>query len=135
MFIVEIVKHFDKKDKMFYFLFRQILVYYKTVSQQYFARHQSVLQFWLWTTWRIFFDCFFIKTSFLKLFYKGLKCLSDPIIQGKTTNNMFVYKLNNILRRKANWIGHILRRNCLLHVIEGHGHLIEAIQLKYARIF
>ena len=22
---------------------------------------------------------------------------------------------NNILRRKANWIGHILRRNCLLH--------------------
>jgi hypothetical protein len=23
--------------------------------------------------------------------------------------------LNNILRRKVNWIGHILRRNCLLH--------------------
>ena len=23
--------------------------------------------------------------------------------------------LNNILRRKANWIGHILRRNCLPH--------------------
>ena len=23
--------------------------------------------------------------------------------------------LNNILRRKANWIGHILRTNCLLH--------------------
>ena len=29
--------------------------------------------------------------------------------------------VNNILRRKANWIGHILRRNCLLHdAIEGH---------------
>ena len=28
--------------------------------------------------------------------------------------------LNNILRTKANWIGHILRRNCLLHdAIEG----------------
>ena len=28
--------------------------------------------------------------------------------------------INNILRRKVNWIGHILRRNCLLHdVIEG----------------
>ena len=28
--------------------------------------------------------------------------------------------LNNVLRRKANWIGHILRRNCLLHdAIEG----------------
>ena len=27
---------------------------------------------------------------------------------------------NNILRRKANWIGRILRRNCLLHdAIEG----------------
>ena len=23
--------------------------------------------------------------------------------------------LNNILRRKANWIGHIMRINCLLH--------------------
>ena len=29
--------------------------------------------------------------------------------------------LNNIQRRKSNWIGHILRRNCLLHdAIEGH---------------
>ena len=29
--------------------------------------------------------------------------------------------INNILRRKANWIGHILRRNCLLHyAIEGN---------------
>ena len=28
--------------------------------------------------------------------------------------------LKNILRRKANWIGHILRTNCLLHdAIEG----------------
>ena len=28
--------------------------------------------------------------------------------------------VNNILRRKANWIGHILRRNCVLHdAIEG----------------
>ena len=28
--------------------------------------------------------------------------------------------LSNILRRKANWIGQILRRNCFLHdVIEG----------------
>jgi hypothetical protein len=28
--------------------------------------------------------------------------------------------LQTIKRRKANWIGHILRRNCLLkHVIEG----------------
>ena len=28
--------------------------------------------------------------------------------------------ISNILHRKANWIGHILRRNCLLHdAIEG----------------
>jgi hypothetical protein len=30
--------------------------------------------------------------------------------------------VHTIKRRKANWIGHILRRNCLLkHVIEGRG--------------
>jgi hypothetical protein len=29
--------------------------------------------------------------------------------------------LNTIKRRKANWIGHVLHRNCLLkHVIEGN---------------
>ena len=27
--------------------------------------------------------------------------------------------INNILCRKANWISHIPRRNCLLHAIEG----------------
>jgi hypothetical protein len=31
------------------------------------------------------------------------------------------YRIQTIKRRKANWIGHILRRNCLLkHVIEGN---------------
>jgi hypothetical protein len=35
---------------------------------------------------------------------------------GKEERNI----LHTIKRRKANWIGHILRRNCLLkHVIEG----------------
>ena len=38
MFVVKIVKHFDQKDKMFHFLVRQIVVYYKTRSQQYVAR-------------------------------------------------------------------------------------------------
>ena len=29
--------------------------------------------------------------------------------------------LNNIVRRKVNWSGYILRRNCLLHVtVEGN---------------
>ena len=43
----------------------------------------------------------------------------------KNNNNNYYYYykrtlLNNNLRRRANWIGHILRRNCLLHnVIEG----------------
>ena len=36
--------------------------------------------------------------------------------------------LNNILRRKANWICHILRRNCLLHDdIEGQMTEVEGI--------
>jgi hypothetical protein len=31
-----------------------------------------------------------------------------------------IYIVHTIKRKKANWIGHILRRNCLLkHVIEG----------------
>ena len=35
--------------------------------------------------------------------------------------------LNNILRRKANWIGHILRINCLLHdAIEGQMTKVKA---------
>ena len=36
--------------------------------------------------------------------------------------------LNNILRRKANWNGHILRRNCLLHdSIEGQMTEVKGI--------
>ena len=36
--------------------------------------------------------------------------------------------LNNILRRKFNWIGHILRRNCLLHdAIEGQITKVKGI--------
>ena len=35
---------------------------------------------------------------------------------------------NNILRRKVNWIGHILRRNCLLHdAIEGQITGVKAV--------
>ena len=36
--------------------------------------------------------------------------------------------LNNILRRKANCIGHILRRNCLLHdVIKGQMTQVKGV--------
>ena len=36
--------------------------------------------------------------------------------------------LNNIVRRKANWIGHILRRNCLLHdAIEGQMTKVKGV--------
>ena len=39
--------------------------------------------------------------------------------------------LNNILRRKANWIGHILRRNCPLHdAIEGQMTEVKGIGRK-----
>jgi len=42
---------------------------------------------------------------------------NEEVVQRvKKNRNM----LQTIRRRKANWIGHILRRNCLLkHVIEG----------------
>ena len=37
--------------------------------------------------------------------------------------------INNILRRKANWIGHILRRNCLLYdAIEGQMMDVKGIR-------
>ena len=37
--------------------------------------------------------------------------------------------LNNILRRKANWIGQILRINCLLHdTIEGHLREVKVVR-------
>jgi hypothetical protein len=53
--------------------------------------------------------------------------------------------LNNILHKKVNWIGHILRRNCLFHdaiegqmtevkVVEGRTtHLLD--DLRYRRIY
>ena len=37
--------------------------------------------------------------------------------------------LNNILRRKANWIGHILRRICLLHdAIDGEKTEVKGVR-------
>ena len=37
--------------------------------------------------------------------------------------------LNNILHRKVNWIGHILRRNCLLHdAIEGQMTEVKGVE-------
>ena len=36
--------------------------------------------------------------------------------------------LNDILRRKVNWIGHILRRSCLLHdAVEGQMTEVKGI--------
>ena len=36
--------------------------------------------------------------------------------------------INNILHRKANWIDHILRRNCLLHdAIEGQVMKVKGV--------
>ena len=39
--------------------------------------------------------------------------------------------LLNILRRKSNWIGHILRRNCFLHdAIEGQMMKVKGVGRK-----
>ena len=41
---------------------------------------------------------------------------------------LFRSLLKNILRRKANWIGHILRRNFLLHdAIEGQMTVVNGV--------
>ena len=48
-------------------------------------------------------------------------CIYSLLIEKRTL-------LNNILRRKANWIGHTLRRNCLLHdAIEGQMTEVKAV--------
>ena len=45
------------------------------------------------------------------------KVTNEPVLERIAEKRTFI---NNILSRKANWIGHILRRNCLLHdAIEG----------------
>ena len=37
-------------------------------------------------------------------------------------------RMNNILCRKASWVGHILKRNCLLHdTIEGQGTKVKGV--------
>ena len=43
--------------------------------------------------------------------------------------------LNNILGREANWIGHILRRNCLLHdAIEGQMMEVEGVETRRTQL-
>ena len=45
------------------------------------------------------------------------KVANEKVLERIGEKRMFI---NNILRRKPNWIGHILRRNCLLYdAIEG----------------
>jgi len=49
---------------------------------------------------------------------KIIDCLNPHISSGKLKEDRNILQTKQ--RRKANWIGHILRRNCLLkHVIEG----------------
>ena len=69
-----------------------------------------------------------LKWTYLESFemwgWRGMKKIKWP---EKVTNEQVLQRiwekmklLNDILRRKPNWIGHILKRNCLLHdVIEG----------------
>ena len=43
--------------------------------------------------------------------------------------------LNNILRRKVNWIGHILRRNCLLQDdIEGQMTEVKGVERRITQL-
>jgi hypothetical protein len=49
-----------------------------------------------------------------------LSRLSDPNINYSTELVKEERNILHTIRRKANWIGHVLRRNCLLkHIIEG----------------
>ena len=49
---------------------------------------------------------------------KGSQKVANEVIERIGETKTLV---NNILRRKASWVSHILRRNCLLHdAIEGY---------------
>ena len=55
---------------------------------------------------------------------------SEKVTNGQVLDRIGEKKilLNNILRRKANWICHIQRRNCLLHdAIEGQMAEVKGI--------
>jgi hypothetical protein len=56
---------------------------------------------------------------FMPLANLRLICLQGqfPILRTRSCSDLhpLICLLNNILNKKANWIGHILRRNCLLH--------------------
>jgi hypothetical protein len=44
--------------------------------------------------------------------------------------------LHNILRRKSDWIGHILKRNCLLHdAIEGQIMEVKGVGRRRTQLF
>jgi hypothetical protein len=61
----------------------------------------------------------------------------------KVTNEEFLERigekrtlLNNILRRKAIWIGHILRRNCLIRdAIEGQMTELKGVGRRRTQLF
>ena len=43
--------------------------------------------------------------------------------------------LNDILRRKVNWIGHVLKINCLLHAIEGQMTEVKVVRRRRTQLF
>ena len=56
----------------------------------------------------------------------------NEVLHGVKEERNIVHRIN---RRKAKWIGHILRRNCLLkHVIDGKiGEMIEVMERRGRR--
>ena len=68
--------------------------------------------------------------------------LRNVVLEEKVTNEQVLDRigekrtlLNNILRRNANWIGHILRKNCLLcDVIEREMTEVKGVGIKRTQI-
>ena len=68
-------------------------------------------------------------------YYKEYSVMITLKWSEKVTNEQVLERigeiLNNILCRKANWIGHIFRRNCLLHdVIEGQMTELKGVRTR-----
>ena len=69
-----------------------------------------------WELWNVVLE----ENGEDKVFRKVLECIREKRML-----------LNNILCKKANWIGHILRKNCLLHYeIEGKTTEMKGVRRK-----
>ena len=73
-----------------------------------------------------------VTSRFITKYTQKSKALTNQVLETIGKERVL---LNNILRRKANWIDHILRRNCLIHdAIEGQMTEVKGVGRRRTQI-